>query len=252
MWGQMKTYDFCITNCDTDSISFRKKDGSEFTQNEQKQLIDEINSILPIMIEYEDDGYFQNVLITKAKNYVLYDGKKVKYKGSSLTDSKKEPALKEMLNRLIEDIMFNESKSLTYIYHNYIKEAANIKDISRWCTKKSISAKVLNPSRTNEQKILNAVSHLNPREGDKYLLYSALDGMTQDVKKGEPVFLKSGKAKMVPNKILKVDSEWCNDEDMEHYLKRVYMTLEILKNVIDMGQFIKYHLKSNIGKVEKL
>ena len=210
----------------------------------------EINGIM--YSDWEDDGQFDKVLVVKAKNYVLVEGDKVKVKGSSLTDSKKEPALLELLNKLITDLLDHKGANVKDLYERYIKEANQMEDDTRWATKKSIKDKVLNPQRTNEQKVLDAVKHLNPREGDKFYVYTAIDGEKQDVKKGEPVFNKKGEPKMVKNSILKVVEEFANDEDTEHYTKRVYMTLDILKNVVDMEQIIKYHLKGNSGKLEEL
>jgi hypothetical protein len=242
----MKTHNYHITNCDTDSISFRKMDEKPFTDEEQKNLLEEINKIMPNMIEYEDDGYFESVLIVKAKNYVLRDlDGNITYKGSSIKDQKKEPALREMLNKLILDLIDNEGKNIEDIYHRYIQEAMNIQDINRWAVKKSISEKILNPSRKNEQVILDAVKHKNPREGDKFYLYTAIDGERQKISKGEPVFLKDGTPKMEPNNILKTVDDWNKDDYKEHYVKRVYMTLCILENLIDIDKFIKYHNKGN-------
>jgi DNA polymerase elongation subunit (family B) len=249
----MGKYDYIPVSNDTDSISFRKQDGSPFTEEEQKRLIEEINQIMPKMIEFEHDGYFETVVVVKAKNYVMRThAGKVKYKGSSILDQKKEPALRELLNRLIVDLMDNDGQSVVDIYHEYIKEAANIKDISRWAVKKSVSAKVLSPVRTNEQVIFDAIKHKNPREGDKFYLYTAIEGARQKVEKGEPVFLKSGKPSMVPNYILKCVDDWDNDSYQEHYLKRVYATISILENILDLNKFIKYHNKSNQSLVSKL
>lgn len=246
-------YNYIPACNDTDSISFRKPDGSPFTKEEQQKLIDEINSYLPEMLIYEHDGYFESILVIKAKNYVLREHNgKVKKKGSSITDVKRELALREMLDKLIADIMDNDSKNCVDIYNKYCLEAYNIQDIDRWTTKKSITKAVLNPTRTNEQKVLDAVQHKSPKEGDKFWLYSAIDGEKQDVKKGEPVFLKDGTPKMVDNCILKLNEDWSGDEDKWHYVKRVYMTLEILKNVLDISQFTKYHLKSNRKLLEEL
>lgn len=145
-----------------------------------------------------------------------------------------------------------KNEEILNIYKTYIQEACNIQDISRWAVKKSISTKVLNPSRTNEQVILDAVKHKNPREGDKFYLYTALDGERQKISKGEPVFLKSGEPSMVPNNILRCVEDWSGDEYKDHYIKRVYMTLCILKDLLDMDKFIKYHNKSNKPLLEKL
>jgi len=238
-------HNFVISNADTDSISFCKPDGSSFTEQEQQTLIDEINEIMPNMIEFEHDGYFETVVVVKAKNYIMRDHSgNVKFKGSGFKDQKKEPALREMINRFIIDLMDNEGQNIKDIYNEYIKEAMNIQDISRWAVKKSISQKVLNPSRSNEQSILDAVKHKNPREGDKYFLYTALDGKRQKIAKGEPVFLKSGEPSMVDNNILKCVEDWSGDEHKIHYVKRVYMTLCILENLIDKEQYVKYH---NVG-----
>jgi DNA polymerase elongation subunit (family B) len=250
-------HNYRISNVDTDSVSICNYKENEITKEQQDQLIDEINGLLPDMIEYEDDGYFDNVLIIKAKNYVLYDGKKMKYKGSSLIDSKKSIVLRELLNLLIDDIMFNGSTLLVDIYHEHIRAVRDCEDVFKWCTKKSISAKVLNPERANESKVLDAVKHLNPREGDKYHLFNIIDGEKPEMKKGEPVILKkTGQVKMVPNRILKVYEEGMSMDDFvfdkQHYYERVYKTVAILENVVDMDQFVKYHLKSNIGKVEEL
>src|SRR5579885_2518145 len=91
-----KQHDFILGPVDTDSISICKQDGSEFTSQEQQNLIDEINSYLPKYIVYANDGYFNKVIILKAKNYILYDGKKIKKKGSSLKSSKIEKGLSDL------------------------------------------------------------------------------------------------------------------------------------------------------------
>jgi DNA polymerase elongation subunit (family B) len=245
-------HNFSITNCDTDSISFKKVDGSEFTEQEQKDLVNEINSIMDDMIEFEHDGYFDKFIVIKAKNYVMRENNKIKYKGSSLLDSKKEPALSEFLKEILLDMLDYDGINVESIYKKYIKEASGIKDIKRWATKKSITKKVLDPSRTNEEKILDALEGKEIREGDKVYLYSAIDGEVQDRAKGELVFLKNDKPKMIPNRVLRLCENWKNDEDKEHYLKRVYMTLCIVENVVDISTFTKYHLKSNLEKVKEI
>lgn len=250
----MNTHDFCITNCDTDSISFRKKDNTSFSEKECVELIKEINSLLPDMIEYEDDGYFDNALIIKAKNYCLVEHNKteVKKKGSSITDTKKEPALLEMLDKLIKDLIFNEGVDLVNIYEQYIKEVTDIADINRWANKKNVTSAVLNPTRTNEQKVLDALNGRKVQEGDKVYMFADIDGEVQKVVKGEPVFLKSGEAKMEPNRILRLVEDYQGTYDLEHYLKRVWMTTKILENVVDIDLFTKYHLKSNLKLLENL
>jgi DNA polymerase elongation subunit (family B) len=88
-WVEDKGYQ--LVNVDTDSFSYTK--GREVSKKEFDADIEEINTMYPEKIKWEDDGYYKKVIVIKAKNYVLDDGKKVKYKGSAITDQKKEPAL---------------------------------------------------------------------------------------------------------------------------------------------------------------
>ena len=85
----MNTHNFILGPVDTDSISICKPAGAPFTEEEMQSLLDEINSYFPEHIKYADDGYFPRCVALKAKNYILYDGKKIKIKGSSLKASTK-------------------------------------------------------------------------------------------------------------------------------------------------------------------
>ena len=247
-------HNFIIVNADTDSISFKKSDSSDFTNEESVALLSEINSILPEMIKYEDDGMFDTILVLKAKNYCLVKKgqTKIKKKGSSIKDSKKEPALQEMLDAYIEDLIFYNGDNITEIYLSYIKEAKNITDISRWSMKKNITKAVLTSPRSNETKILDALAGTEVREGDKVFLYCDIDGEVQESKKGELVFLANGNPKMIENRVLRLVDRWTGTYDIEHMLTRVYETTDILNNVVDMSKIVKYHLKGNRKKLEEL
>ncbi len=73
---------------------------SEFTKEEQDALIAEINEHMPELIKYAHDGYYKTVAVLKAKNYILVEPSgKVKLKGSSIKDQKKEPRWK-IINHL--------------------------------------------------------------------------------------------------------------------------------------------------------
>jgi DNA polymerase I len=250
--GNYNFKEYTMVNADTDSISFRKPDGSEFSKEEMEEIIEEVNSILPEMIEYEDDGYFDRVIIVKAKNYVLKSGDKIKYKGSSLTDPKKEPALIEMLHTIIEESLIKEDLDYVEIYNKYIKEVNNIKEISRWATKKSITENLLKSDRKNETKVVDALKSTEYSIGDKRYLFNDIDGMVQKYEKGEPKFLKDGSPKMIENKILKLVENFDGSYDKFHYAKRVYDTVKILQNVIDMERVLNYNLKRNQSLMEDL
>lgn len=247
----MKNYDFIIGPVDTDSISFCKADQSTFSEEEIKSLLKELNDISPDFMVWEDDGLYKSCLTLKAKNYVLQtaDGKK-KYKGSAFRDQKKEPALKQLMFDLVDCLLDNTDSPIS-IYHRYIEEAMNITDISRWAVKKSVTKKLLNGTRKNETKVLDAIDTENVQEGDKIYLFCIIDGQVQDVAKGQPVFYKSGEPKMVPNRVLKQIDEFEGNYDYLHYVKRIYDTVSILKTVVDMDQFTKYHSPKYVHLLEQ-
>jgi len=237
-------YNFIIGPTDTDSISFCKSDMSSFSKDEIEKLINELNEISPEFMIWSDDGYYEKCIALKAKNYILVKDGKLITKGSALKDTKKELALKEFLDEMINDILKNDINynNLINIYHKYVKEAMNITDINRWTVKKTITKKVLEGERKNETKLMDALQGQILQEGDKVWVYNAIDGVIQAIVKGEPVFYKDGTPKMVPNCILKLPGVWTKDEDKLHYVERVYKTTEILSNLLDMTRFTKYQL----------
>jgi DNA polymerase, archaea type len=247
-----------LVNVDTDSFSITK--GTKTTSAEFTILLATLNSLYSSLIKWEDDGIYEKVIVIRAKNYVLVKNGKIKYKGSAITDQKKEPALIEMLERMIDALLNDERAALPVIYRTYIKEALDIQFINRWTTKKTVTKSVLNPSRLTEQKILNAINESIDKkivegisEGDKVWIYNSVNGMIQDTKKGEPVFYKkTGEPKMVPNYILKDVRLWNHDEDKLHYVDRVYATVQILSNVIGIEQFTDYTLKVNREQLKEL
>ncbi len=240
-------YNFIIGPTDTDSISFCKYNMSPFSNEERKLLLIELNSIMPDFMIFDDDGYYDQCIVLKAKNYILVKDGKITIKGSAFKDTKKEPALKYMLKEYIDSLISYgiDYERLVPIFQKYTKEAMNIQDINRWTVKKTVTKKVLTGERTNETKVMDALKGQTLQEGDKVWVYNALDGMIQAYAKGEPVFYKDGAPKMVPNEVLKVPAVWSKDENKLHYVERVYKTTEILSNLLDMSKFPKYHLKKN-------
>lgn len=248
-------HDFLIGPTDTDSISFCRSDMAPFSEVEQEQLLNELNSIMDKGIVFEDDGYFSHILAVAAKNYCLVEaGKtKIKMKGSSIKDAKKEPALREFMDKVIDDLLF-EKGNLQKIYHDYVKEAGNIQDINRWAIKKSISKKLLEGTRKNETSVLDAIPDLSQvREGDKIFIYRAIDGERQIVTKDGPQFYKkTGLPKMEPNSYIKQVQFYTNDADKMHYYKRCYDTLSIFEEVLDIKQFLDFSKPKNKELAEKL
>jgi len=248
-----------LVNVDTDSFSYTDgtKPNNEFFNNEIKEL----NSLYPKLISWEKDGktgIFDKIIVVKAKNYVLVENGKIKYKGSSLTDQKKEPILIQYLEDNIQLLLDGKNlEDINLLYKKYCLEALNPKDVKQWCVKKTVTKSVLNAERLNEEKVFEACQQAikagvigSIQEGDKVYLYQALDGMKQKMAKGKPVFNKKGEPTLIENAILKFPELYNNDFDTWHYVSRVYSTLNILSNLVDMSKLTKYHLKSNQKKLK--
>jgi len=248
----VKLNNFTLVNCDTDSISICKNDQSPFTKEERDTLLDELNKQCDELIIWEDDGYFECVVVVKSKNYVLYDGKSIKYKGSSLRDSKTEPILRNFLQNALELIVHNKSDQLLPLYHDLIKQAHNVTDVSQWAVKKTVTTAVLTSERKNEQKIRDALKNKLMREGDKYYFVNVIDGEEPVVKKGEIQYLRDGTMKMQQREILKLVDEYDGGINTGHLVKRCYSVISILKNVIEIDKFLNYSLVKNKGKLKEL
>ena len=223
----MKTHNFIIANGDTDSISIQNEDGSFISKERRIELLKELNDLSPSGLVWEDDGYYESVLILKAKNYALYDGTKLKIKGSALKATLKEKALQEFINRMIKSLLDLEAISPIDLYEEYVKEILTLKDITRWTTKKTITDKVLDPKRTNEQRVLDAIENIDVQEGDKVRLYFTPDGN------------------------VKLEQNWNNDHDINKLLEKLYKTLEVFDTVINIDNFLNYKLKRNKDKLLK-
>lgn len=240
-------HDFQIINTDTDSILFCKKNGDNFTEEEQKNLIDELNSIMPDLIHWEHDGLYSCVIILKAKNYILHSPenkkKPIAIKGSALKVSNKELAMKECIKRFIDSMLDLSNETPLEIYHSYVKEIHNIKEISRWTSKKTITKAILNPERSNEQKVADALSGVAVQEGEKYRFYFKYDG--EFIIEG--ISPKTGKPTKSKEKrySLKLEQNWDNDHATEKLLEKLYKNIQVFANVLPMDQFLNYNLKKN-------
>lgn len=221
----MKNHQMILVNCDTDSISVNKPNNLPFTENERNSLLIELNSLFPETIKWEDDGYFSSVVVLKAKNYALWDGKKIKIKGSAFKSSSREIALKELMNEFL-DVLLKENLNqeeldfrLVSIYHKYINEALNVQDIKRWASKKTITEKVMRPERTNEQKIADALEGTEYSEGEKRWFFFTSDDKLCLVEKFQGDYHKT------------------------KLIEKIWKTVAIFKPILDINMFKKYHLK---------
>lgn len=244
--------DLILVNCDTDSIMIAYKDGRQWSKELRESFLQDMNKQFDELIIWEDDGYYDRVIVVKSKNYVLLENgsDKIKYKGSSFKSSNKEPALSEMMKRISENLIKENGTGVSDIYKNYIDEVKDIEHISRWCSKKSITENLLLADSTAKLKLLEAIKDLDYSVGDKVFIFNDIDGKKQAIVKGEPVILKStGEPKMIDNCIYRLEKDFNGSYDLKHYLKRVYDTAKILESVIDMSKITNYSLSKNYKKL---
>lgn len=250
-----------LINADTDSIMVSKSDGSIWDKEEQERFLEALNTNFPEKIKFEHDGIFSRVVVVKSKNYALLpEGEtKIKTKGSSIRDAKKEPALREMMEEIIKALIEDRQNELVDIYHKYIKEALNVKDIRRWCQKKTITEAIVDcrkptdDTRKNEMDVWNAIKNEEaPQQGDKIyvypvvLRYETIPGGISE-KTGKPL-----KDKVVEITGLKLDKYFSGDHDKEKLVERVNSTIKIFKTILDMEQYIDYSKKKNKHLLEEL
>lgn len=225
----MNKHDFTIVNGDTDSIMFCKKDQSKFTEEEQNQLIDEINSLLPTHIKMANDGYYKSVLIVKAKNYALFDGKSTKIKGSALKATTKEKALQNFIKDIIDYLLKGKKDRIFYLYENIARDIKmGISDISQWASKKTITKKILEPERTNERKVLTALNGRKMQEGDKVYMF----------------FKENNELCMV--------EDYKGDYSKSKLLGKLFNTIKVFKNVLDIDMIPNYSKKGNNDLLDNL
>lgn len=225
-WSRVKGFN--LVNCDTDSISYCRSDFKQIEEAERENLLCDLNALYPDKIRFEDDGYYKTVVVLKAKNYVLWDGKKIKIKGSAIKASTKERALKDLIGETVQYLLDGKENDLLLLYHKYVKEALNVKDIKRWASRKSITEAVLNPERTNEQKVADALEGQEFQPGDRRYFYFKSDGS------------------------LSVVENFDGDYDKYKLIEKIWKTLQVFSTVIDMDVFPKYHLKTRRHLLEQI
>ena len=226
-------HDFIIAPSDTDSISFCKSDMSEFTPEELKSLLGEINEQSPEKVLWEDDGYYKTVIALKAKNYIMYDPnakpgkKKLTIKGSALKGSTKSEAMKEFIKTVIDTMVYTErladiNPMLKEIYTRYVDEAMNVTEIKRWSSRKTLSSTMLKSTRANETKVISAIAGSDYREGDRFHTF------------------------YLPDDSLCLSENFNGIYNKSRLLENLFDTITIFDKVLPVKElFINYSLKRN-------
>jgi DNA polymerase elongation subunit (family B) len=225
-------HNFIVGPSDTDSISFCKQDMSPFSQEELKTLLKEVNEQSPDKVLWEDDGYYKTIIALKAKNYVLYDGKKLKIKGSALKASTKSEAMKEFTRRIIETLAYKPDtaqEELKNLYNEFVDEAMNITNIKRWSSRKTLSETMIKSTRKNETKVIDAIKGSDYREGDRFFVFPRSDDT------------------------LCLAENFTGDYDKVHLLQNIWDTISIFDTILPVKElFTNYSLKKNYKLLDNL
>lgn len=228
-WARQRGW--TIVNADTDSFSFTP--GHRFPPGAFKVWIEELNSIFPEKIRWEDDGLYSTFVVIKAKNYIMQEAKtgKLKIKGSCLKATNKERVLQEFIDRVIDLLVENKVDDVVKLYNDIAVECfkVNKNNINQWVTKKTITKNVMTKDRANEKKVRDAYEKvgMSVQEGDKIFTYFKSDGS------------------------IGIMEHFDGDYDPKKLLAKLYATVEVFENVIPLNQFLKYQNKKEFVKIEK-
>ncbi len=108
-------HDCTILEADTDGIYL----STERYFDEPDTLLAKVAGILPPGIELEYDGKYTAMWSYKAKNYALYDGKKITIRGSALRSRGIEPFLKKLGNQLVHFLVGASAESPLGLVDDY-------------------------------------------------------------------------------------------------------------------------------------
>jgi len=221
-WAKDKGYEIVLV--DTDSIKYYDPN-SPLTPDVTAVNTKEVNALFPSGIKWDDEGIYKVFVVVKSKNYIMVDSNdKVKLKGSSMKSSKLEPSLKVLQKDIIDMLIGRNNESIQTIYERHSKNAAKIKDITPWSSRKAISERTVSSTRKNERLLIEALAGEPYQLGDRFEFYYTRDG----------VLKLSGK--FDPQK---------PDHDVKRILGKIYKTCQVFASVADTESLTNFVLSKH-------
>jgi DNA polymerase, archaea type len=110
-----------ILEADTDGIYLSSPEDFDRPDN----LLAKVAPTLPKGIELEYDGRYEAMFCYKAKNYALYDGRKITLRGSAFRSRGTEPYLRKLGDRLIRFLLGASSESPMALVEDYRRRIAD-------------------------------------------------------------------------------------------------------------------------------
>lgn len=223
---------YIIIGGDTDGLAFQKPKGKAFEPGEIERTLERVNSQMDERIRWELDDPLNPVvrrqINVKTKNYIIHKPKakdkkkRLIIKGSGLKATNKEKALQQFTKDIIDLLLFDKMDQVIFLYLKYSKDILNLKDISTWCLKKTITKAVMKPERTTEERVQKAILDIDFQEGDKiYMFYETDD-------------------------TLSLQQNFKGEYSKKRLLKKLYATLKVFKNIIDISLFPDFTIKKNL------
>jgi len=183
-----------ILEADTDGIYL----ASERYFREPDSLLSLVAKILPSGIELEFDGRYSAMFCYKAKNYALFDGKKIILRGSALRSRGIEPYLQRLSDRLIHFLVGETPESPLALVEDYRKRiAARLVPVEELAKGESLSqspeayerliASGGKPRRAAAEAALQMTPR--PRMGERvsYYITARSKGRTNDWQRARPL-----------------------------------------------------------------
>ncbi|MSU69397.1 MAG: DNA polymerase [Opitutaceae bacterium] len=189
-------YGCTILEADTDGIYL----SAEKYFAEPDGLLALVAAILPAGIELEYDGRYAAMFCYKAKNYALYDGKKITLRGSALRSRGIEPYLKKLSDCLIHFLVGKTADSPLPLVEDYRQRlATRAVPVGELAKSETLSqnpdayerfmAEGGKPRRAAAEAALQLTPR--PRMGDRvsYYITAKAKGKTSDWQRARPVAL---------------------------------------------------------------
>ncbi|HSY54444.1 MAG TPA: DNA polymerase domain-containing protein [Opitutaceae bacterium] len=185
-----------LLEADTDGIYV----SSDKFFDRPEELLAKAALVLPPGIELEYDGRYEAMFCYKAKNYALYDGKKITLRGSALRSRGIEPFLKKLSNQLIHFLVGASAESPLALLEDYRKKlAARALPVTEVAKTEGLSQnpdayeRIMAEGGKPRRASAEAALQLNPRPrmGDRvsYYITAKMKGKTSDWQRARPVAL---------------------------------------------------------------
>jgi DNA polymerase elongation subunit (family B) len=109
-----------LIEADTDGVLFSVPE--DWTEADERRLIEEVQAELPAGIQVEHDGRYERMYSHAAKNYVLrhYDGR-IRFVGVAFRSSRTEPYGERFLRDAMEFILAEDREGLRALYVDLVR-----------------------------------------------------------------------------------------------------------------------------------